>query len=77
MLSRNEILKALARWNRAWDDHDLDGVMALFHENIVFENWTGARAEGKEVLRKAWEPWFQKHGGFRFVGEDTFVDGEA
>jgi len=77
MLSRNEILKALAQWNRAWDDHDLDGVMALFHENIVFENWTGGRAEGKEALRKAWEGWFKNHGNFRFIGEDTFVDGET
>jgi ketosteroid isomerase-like protein len=74
MLSRSEILKALNQWNRAWDAHDLDGVMALFHEDIVFENWTGGKAEGKEALRKAWEPWFKNHGGFRFMGEDTFVD---
>lgn len=77
MLSRSEILKALADWNQAWDDHDLEGVMALFHENIVFENWTGGRAEGKEALRKAWEPWFKNHGGFRFIGEDLFVDEET
>jgi ketosteroid isomerase-like protein len=77
MLSRREILESLARWSRAWDDHDLDRVMELFHENIVFENWTGGVAEGKEALRKAWEPWFKNHGGFRFIGEDTFVDRET
>jgi ketosteroid isomerase-like protein len=77
MLSKTEILKALAKWNKAWDNHDLNGVMALFHENIVFENWTGGRAEGKEALGKAWEPWFKNHGGFRFTGEDTFVDEAA
>lgn len=74
MLSRKEIEKSLSVWNRAWDEHDLDGVMELFHPDIVFENWTGGRAEGKGALREAWEPWFTDHGGFRFVGEDTFID---
>ena len=74
MLSRDEIQKALAKWNRAWEEHDLEGVMGLFHKDILFENWTGGRVQGKEALRKAWEPWFQNHGGFRFIGEDTFVD---
>ena len=74
VLSKKEILKALAKWNQAWDDHDLDEVMALFHPQIVFENWTGGKAEGIEALRKAWEPWFKNHGGFHFIGEDTFVD---
>lgn len=74
MLPRNEIQRLLEEWNRAWDRHDLDGVLALFHEEAVFENWTGGKVEGKKALREAWEPWFRNHGGFRFVGEDLFVD---
>jgi ketosteroid isomerase-like protein len=74
MLSRKEIQKALARWNEAWTNHDLDGVMALFHEDIIFDNWTGGKAKGRDNLRKAWEPWFKNHGGFRFHEEDLFVD---
>ncbi len=73
-LSREEIIEALKDWNLAWDNHDLDGVMNLFHDQVVFENWTGGKAVGKEALRKAWEPWFAKHGGFRFMEEDTFID---
>lgn len=73
-LSRVEIEDALKEWNLAWDRHDLDGVMRLFHDEIVFENWTGGRAEGKEALRKAWAPWFANHGGFRFIEEETFID---
>ncbi len=73
-LSRDEIKKTLKQWNLAWDKHDLTGVMALFHEAVVFENWTGASVKGKEALRKAWEPWFANHGNFRFVEEDTFID---
>ncbi|CAB1077159.1 hypothetical protein JY97_03425 [Alkalispirochaeta odontotermitis] len=74
MLSRSEIEKLLGDWNRAWDRHDLDGVMQLFHEDIIFENWTGARIKGKAKLSAAWVPWFKNHGGFKFIPEDTFID---
>ncbi len=74
VLSREEIKKALVEWNAAWDNHDLDGVMELFHDDILFDNWTGGQAKGKENLRKAWTPWFANHGGFRFTEEETFID---
>lgn len=74
ILSRREIKNALKQWNLAWDNHDLEGVMKLFHEEVLFENWTGGKAIGKEALWKAWEPWFANHGGFRFAEEETFID---
>lgn len=76
MLTRREIENALLNWNRAWDDHDLEGVMKLFHDDILFENWTGGKAQGKEALRQAWDSWFANHGGFRFTEEETFIDVE-
>jgi ketosteroid isomerase-like protein len=72
--TRDEMRRALRKWNQAWDNHDLNGVMELFHDDVVFENWTGGKAEGKEVLRKAWTEWFENHGGFRFTEEETFID---
>ena len=74
VLTREEIKKALTRWNQAWDNHDLNGVMELFHDEILFDNWTGGKAKGKEALRQAWSPWFKNHGGFRFTEEETFID---
>jgi hypothetical protein len=74
MLTRNEIEKLLQEWNRAWDRHDLEGVMQLFHADIIFENWTGARIKGKSKLAAAWASWFENHGGFKFTPEDTFID---
>ena len=74
MLSRSEIKKVLKKWNQAWARHDLEGVMQLFHDDVLFENWTGGTAQGKANLRKAWIPWFENHGGFQFSEEDTFVD---
>ncbi|MBN1105388.1 MAG: nuclear transport factor 2 family protein [Deltaproteobacteria bacterium] len=74
VLSREEIAQALKEWNQAWSNHDLAGVMDLFHDEILFENWTGGKAQGKETLRKAWSGWFEDHGGFRFMEEETFID---
>ncbi len=76
MLTRKQILEALKKWNKAWEAHDLEGVMALFHEEILFENWTAGKIKGKEALRQAWGPWFANHGGFRFIEEETFIDEE-
>ena len=75
-LSRREIRNALKQWNLAWASHDLEGVMKLFHEEVLFENWTGGKAKGKEALWKAWVPWFANHGDFRFTEEETFIDEE-
>jgi phenylacetic acid degradation protein len=74
VLSGDQIRTIMREWNKAWNAHDLDKVFELFHDDIVFENWTGARVKGKDVLKKAWEPWFNNHGGFRFITEDIFVD---
>ena len=73
-LTRNEIEAALKKWNQAWDNHDLDGVMDLFHDEVKFDNWTGGKVRGKDALQKAWAPWFANHGGFRFTEEETFID---
>ncbi|MDT8272077.1 MAG: nuclear transport factor 2 family protein, partial [Desulfomonilia bacterium] len=76
MLTREALVEALIQWNKAWEAHDLDGVIELFHEDILFENWTGGQARGRENLRRLWTPWFTHHGNFRFTGEDTFIDVE-
>jgi len=74
VLSREEIRKAMTQWDVAWNNHDLNGVMELFHEDVFFEHWHGAIVRGKESLHQAWAPWFENHGGFRFTTEDLFVD---
>ena len=73
-LSKKEIKTLLKAWNLAWAKYDLDKVLALFHNDIFFENWAGAYVKGIKALRKAWEPWFDNHGNFRFLEEETFID---
>ena len=76
-LSRDELIKAMTDWELAWNAHDIDGVMALFHDDVFFEHWHGARVRGKQALRDAWTPWFANHGGFRFTTEELIVDETA
>jgi len=77
MLTKKQIVDVLTRWDEAWNEHDIDKVAELFHDDIIFENWTGAKIRSAKALKKAWEPWFKNHGGFRFNTEDLFVDEEA
>ena len=74
MLERSELRNIFAEWNSAWNKHDLDTVMDLFHEDILFDNWTGGTAKGKAALKDAWTGWFKSHGNFKFTDEDVFID---
>lgn len=73
-LSKDEIIAKIRDWLIAWDEYDLDRVMEIMHDEVVFENWTGATICGKNRLRKSWTPWFRNHGNFKFTEEDLFVD---
>jgi len=76
-LSKEEMLKLMTEWADAWNRHDFEAVMEKFHDDILFENWTGGRAGGKESLRKAWAPWFSHHGDFVFKTEAFIADEEG
>ncbi len=73
-LTRKEIETIWNEWNRAWEKHDLEWVMDFFHDDILFDNWTGGSAKGKEQLRKVRQDWFINHGNFQFIQKEIFID---
>ncbi len=73
-LSKSEIILLFKEWIISWNEHNLEEVVKLLHEDIVFENWTGTKITGRNLLRKAWTPWFLNHGNFKFIEEDLFYD---
>jgi len=73
-LSKPKIMLLFNEWLIAWNKHDLEGVMNLLHDEIVFENWTGATIVGKKLVKKAWTHWFLNHGNFIFSEEGLFFD---
>ena len=52
---------AIARYNDAWNAHDLDAIMSMHAPDMVFENHTaGERAEGdpvREHIGSIFETW--------------------
>ena len=53
--------EAIGRYNRAWNEHDLDAIMAMHAPDMVFENHTaGESAQGAEVrehIASIFETW--------------------
>ena len=53
--------EAIGRYNQAWNDHDLDAIMAMHAPDMVFENHTaGESAQGLEVrehIASIFETW--------------------
>ena len=72
LLKNDEVIEKLSRWLNAWNEHNLEAVVAILHDNVVFENWDGQIVKGKQNLRKIWAPWFMFHGNFNFICEDAF-----
>jgi steroid delta-isomerase-like uncharacterized protein len=57
--------EAIGRYNRAWNDHDPDAIMAMHAADMVFENHTaGESAHGSEVrehIASIFETWPDIH----------------
>jgi len=63
---------AIARYNDAWNAHDLDAIMAMHAPDVVFENHTAhERAEGADV-RDHIGAIFATWPDIRFEGRRTY-----
>lgn len=77
------------RWNAAWDAHDVDAVLELFHDDVVFTSPLAARLvpesggviRGKAALRDYWTAALAERPTLRFAltslqaGVDTLLIG--
>ena len=63
--SARSLEDAIARYNEAWNDHDLDAIMAMHSPDMVFENHTAgesAKGEGvREHIGAIFETWPDIH----------------
>jgi ketosteroid isomerase-like protein len=73
-----ELTELVIRFTDAFNREDLDAVMAFIADDAVYDQFNGARAEGKAAIRAAFVPQFRgDYGTMRFVTEDLFVDAAA
>jgi len=73
-------LAAVARFNAAFDRHDVDGVMAASTEDCIFENTgpapDGERYAGAAAVRGFWQRFFQSNPRAKFEVEEQFAAGD-
>jgi steroid delta-isomerase-like uncharacterized protein len=71
--SRESLERTIARYNEAWNAHDLDTIVAMHAPAMVFENHTaGERAEG-EAVREHIASIFETWPDIRFEARRTYV----
>ena len=69
----SETLETIERFNDAFNRHDVDAIMALMTEDVVFENTMpapdGERYEGQAAVRAFWERLFASSPNAYFATE--------
>ena len=64
----------IARYNDAWNRHDVDAILALHTEDSTFENHTsGGKAVGRAEIRKIVEGVFATFPDLHFEGRRLYV----
>jgi uncharacterized protein (TIGR02246 family) len=77
-VTRDELVERVLAFTDAFNRDDLEGVMAAFAEDAVYDELHGARHTGKAAIRAAFVPQFRgDFGRLRFDTEDVFVDLES
>jgi len=72
-------LAAVERFNMAFDDKDVDAVMAAMTADCVFEDTAppdGVRHTGQAEVRAAWEKLFASSPEARFTAEEVVEAGD-
>jgi ketosteroid isomerase-like protein len=68
------------RFNEAFGRHDVDAVMALMTDDVIFENTSpapdGERYEGQDAVRQFWTQFFAGAANARFDAEEMVVMGD-
>jgi len=68
-------------WVMSWNNHDVDAVLAHFHDNVVFTSPVAAQLypetagviRGKAALRHYWSGALQRMPDLHFVVEDIYL----
>ena len=75
-----QTLSIIDRFNEAFNRHDVDAIMALMTDDVVFENTSpspdGERYEGRAAVRGFWERLFASSPSAHFAAEDIFAGGD-
>ena len=75
-----QTLQTVEHFNLAFNQHDVDSVMACMTEDCIFENTApmpdGTRLEGAALVREYWKTFFASNPDAFFEAEDIFAAGD-
>ena len=80
-MEHDEAIEILRAITAAFDRHDLDGILAQFTDDAVFEGprgpdpW-GTRVAGKDAIREAFAARFSGIPDVQYRQDEHFVDGD-
>jgi steroid delta-isomerase-like uncharacterized protein len=64
--------ETIARYNDAWNAHDLDAIMAMHAPDMVFENHTAGESAQGDAVREHIGAIFKTWPDIRFTGRRTY-----
>jgi taurine dehydrogenase small subunit len=69
-----DLAQIVERYNRAWNDQDLEAIASVHAPDVVFQNHTaGERVEGAEAVREHIAGIFSRWPDMRFSGRTLYV----
>jgi ketosteroid isomerase-like protein len=75
-----DTLAAIERFNAAFNQHDVEAVMACMTDDVVFENTgpapDGRRFAGQAAVRAVWQDFFASSPSAVFEAEEIFAAGD-
>ena len=79
-VSETSTIETIERFNEAFNRHDVDAVMALMTDDVLFENTSpapdGERYVGQAAVRGFWERLFAGAPNAVFECEELFAAGD-
>jgi ketosteroid isomerase-like protein len=81
MPAADPVLDLMDRFTAALNAHDLDAVLALVTDDVVFESTSpppdGVRYQGRDAVRRVWGELLAQTPQARFTVEEQFSNGSA
>jgi steroid delta-isomerase-like uncharacterized protein len=71
--SSGALEQAIARYNDAWNAHDLDAIMEMHASDMVFENHTAGESAQGEAVREHIASIFETWPDIRFESRRTYT----
>ena len=74
MSNEHPLTEIIAAYSEAWNNHDVEAILAMHTDDSVFENHTsGGKGVGKVAIREILEGVFAAFPDIRFEARRTYV----